>query len=108
MRAKPAPPLPRRRRGGQWTLAPDVFDIGMAWDRGNVLGRDRIWGLLPGFEVTASHNPINYNGMKIVKSASQPLDDAADFQVIKAMAGAQDWVSPARLGETRDVAGCRA
>ena len=57
-----------------------------------------------GIEVTASHNPINYNGMKIVKSASQPLDDAADFQVIKALASAQDWASPARMGETRDVA----
>jgi phosphomannomutase len=55
--------------------------------------------------VTASHNPINYNGMKIVKSGSQPLDDAADFQVIKALAGAQDWVTPTRVGETRDVAG---
>jgi phosphomannomutase len=42
--------------------------------------------------------------MKIVKSASQPLDDAADFQVIKALASAQDWASPARMGETRDVA----
>ena len=28
-----------------------------------------------GIEITASHNPINYNGMKIVKSGSQPLDD---------------------------------
>jgi phosphomannomutase len=36
-----------------------------------------------GIMVTASHNPINYNGMKIVKSGSQPLDDSADFQVIK-------------------------
>jgi phosphomannomutase len=58
-----------------------------------------------GIEVTASHNPINYNGMKIVKSGSQPLDDAADFQVIKALAASQEWVSPTRLGETRDLAG---
>ena len=28
-----------------------------------------------GIEVTASHNPINYNGLKIVKSGSQPSDD---------------------------------
>ncbi len=62
------------------------------------------FGACAGIEVTASHNPINYNGMKIVKSASQPLDDAADFQVIKALAASQDWASPARVGETRDVA----
>ena len=39
-----------------------------------------------GIEVTASHNPINYNGMKIIKSGSQPLDDIEDFQIIKALA----------------------
>ena len=39
-----------------------------------------------GIEVTASHNPIEYNGMKIVKSGSQPLDDEQDFQVIKDLA----------------------
>jgi phosphomannomutase len=81
----------------------DVLNIGMAGTE------EMYWAVTEfsacsGIEVTASHNPINYNGMKIVKSASQPLDDAADFQVIKALASAQDWASPARMGETRDVA----
>ena len=31
------------------------------------------FGADAGIEITASHNPINYNGMKIVKSGSQPL-----------------------------------
>ena len=35
-----------------------------------------------GIEVTASHNPIDYNGMKIVKSGSQPLSDK-EFSAIK-------------------------
>jgi len=35
------------------------------------LGGDE-FGACAGIEVTASHNPINYNGMKIVKSASRP------------------------------------
>ena len=39
-----------------------------------------------GIEITASHNPINYNGLKIVKSGSRPLDDKDDFQVIKTLA----------------------
>ena len=43
--------------------------------------------------------------MKIGKSASQPLDDAADFQVIKALAASQDWVRSTRVGETRDLVG---
>ena len=37
-----------------------------------------------GIEVTASHNPINYNGMKIVKSGSQPLtmDEFAGIELL--------------------------
>ena len=88
---------------GAMDAGADVLDIGMAGTE------EMYWAVTEfsacsGIEVTASHNPINYNGMKIVKSASQPLDDAADFQVIKALAIAQDWASPARMGETRDVA----
>lgn len=64
------------------------------------------FGTCAGIEVTALHSPINYNGMKIVKSYSSPLDDAGDFplddagdfQVIKALAGSQDWLSVARTG----------
>ena len=82
----------------------DVINIGMAGTE------EMYWAVTEfsscaGIEVTASHNPINYNGMKIVKSGSQPLDDSADFQVIKALAASQEWVSPTRLGETRDLAG---
>ena len=74
---------------GTMDAGADVLDIGMAGTE------EMYWAVTEfsacsGIEVTASHNPINYNGMKIVKSASQPLDDAADFQVIKALATSQD------------------
>lgn len=62
------------------------------------------FGACAGIEVTASHNPIDYNGMKIVKSGSRPLDDAEDFQPIKALAGSQDWVPAPQGGKTRDIA----
>ena len=89
---------------GAMDAGADVLDIGRAGTE------EMYWAVTEfdacaGIEVTASHNPINYNGMKIVKTASQPLDDAADFRVIKALAGSQDWASPARAGETRDVVG---
>ena len=79
----------------------DVIDIGMAGTE------EMYWAVTEfeacaGIEVTASHNPINYNGMKIVKSASQPLDDAADFQVIKALAGSQEWLIGAEIGKELD------
>ena len=56
-----------------------------------------------GVEVTASHNPINYNGMKIVKSGSRPLDDEEDFQPIKKLASSQSWQNKANTGTLRDV-----
>jgi phosphomannomutase len=81
----------------------DVINIGMAGTE-EMYWAVTEFGACAGIEVTASHNPINYNGMKIVKSGSRPLDDAGDFQLIKALAASQDWASPSRVGKTRDVA----
>jgi phosphomannomutase len=36
-----------------------------------------------GIEVTASHNPMDWNGMKMVKAGSAPLDPAADMAAIR-------------------------
>ncbi|MDE0784721.1 MAG: phosphomannomutase, partial [Planktomarina sp.] len=56
-----------------------------------------------GIEITASHNPINYNGLKIVKSGSQPLDDLEDFQAIKLLAENQTWVENPSKGTVQDI-----
>jgi phosphomannomutase len=42
--------------------------------------------------------------MKIVKSGSRPLDDADDFQVIKALAGSKAWADVKTPGNVKDVA----
>ena len=86
---------------GAMDAGADVLDIGMAGTE------EMYWAVTEfsawaGIEVTASHNPINFNGMKIVKSGSQPLDDAGDFQVIKALAGSQEWSSRAEVGKELD------
>ena len=39
-----------------------------------------------GIEVTASHNPMNYNGLKMVRRGSAPLDAASGMAAIKALA----------------------
>ena len=52
----------------------DVLDIGLS-------GTEQVYATVSAFsadagvEVTASHNPIDYNGMKIVKKGSKPLSD---------------------------------
>ena len=56
-----------------------------------------------GIEITASHNPINYNGLKIVKSGSRPLDDKDDFQAIKTLAENQTWVENLPKGSIKDL-----
>ena len=89
---------------GAMDAGADVWDIGLAGTEG-MYWAVTAFGPCAGSEVTASHNPINDNGMTIGKSASKPLDAAAEVQGIKALAASQDWVSPARVGETRGVAG---
>ena len=56
-----------------------------------------------GIEITASHNPINYNGLKIVRSDSQPLDNQEDFQAIKKLAENQTWIESISKGSIKDI-----
>jgi phosphomannomutase len=39
-----------------------------------------------GIEVTASHNPLDYNGLKLVRQGSAPLDASTGLATIKALA----------------------
>ncbi|PVH30782.1 phosphomannomutase [Pararhodobacter oceanensis] len=50
-----------------------------------------------GICVTASHNPMDYNGFKMVRAGSAPLDAATGLARIKALAEADDF-GPARTG----------
>lgn len=49
-----------------------------------------------GIEVTASHNPMDYNGMKLVRAGSAPLDTATGLAAIRALAEGPDL--PDRAG----------
>ena len=62
----------------------DVLDIGLA-------GTEEMYAAVTefdacaGVQVTASHNPIDYNGMKIVGRGSKPLNEK-EFGLIKDLA----------------------
>ena len=62
----------------------DVLEIGLS-------GTEEVYAAVTefeadfGIEITASHNPINYNGMKIVKRGSKPLSDM-EFKIIRELA----------------------
>ena len=55
------------------------------------------FGACVGIEVTASHNPIDYNGMKIVGRGSQPLSDQ-EFEAIKNLAEGCNFIQPLKKG----------
>ena len=57
-----------------------------------------------GICVTASHNPMDYNGMKMVRAGSAPLDTAMGLADIKARAERNDFQSSDVIGSTHDVA----
>ena len=79
----------------------DLIDIGLA-------GTEEMYWAVSNFSasagimVTASHNPINYNGMKIVKSGSRPLDDNEDFKAIKNLAETEKWTKTDNKGSHLD------
>ena len=80
----------------------NVFSLGLAGTE------EMYWAVTEfnactGIEITASHNPINYNGLKIVKSGSQPLDDHEDFQAIKTLAENETWVEHLSKGSIQDI-----
>ena len=57
-----------------------------------------------GIEITASHNPIDYNGLKMVRAGSAPLDAATGLSAIKALAETDDFGPAKPGGSLRDVA----
>ena len=82
----------------------DVVDIGM-------VGTEMLYfavgeyGYQGGIQVTASHNPAAYNGMKIVRRGALPVGGDSGLDRIKALAMDGKAGSPARAGEVskRDV-----
>ena len=81
---------------GALAAGTDVIDLGMT-------GTEEIYfatsylGVSGGVEITASHNPINYNGIKMVKSSSVPIS-SEDLLLIKIKAEKQDFKSVDKVG----------
>ena len=70
----------------------DVTDIGMVGTEEIYFATSHL-GVDGGVEVTASHNPINYNGMKLVREESKPVSGDTGLNDIKAMAEQQPWLT---------------
>jgi phosphomannomutase len=68
----------------------DVLDIGLS-------GTEEIYfatfhlGLDGGIEVTASHNPMDYNGMKLVREGARPISGDTGLRDVQRLAEANDF-----------------
>jgi phosphomannomutase len=82
----------------------DVIDIGM-------VGTEEVYFATShleadgGIEVTASHNPIDYNGMKPIREGSRPISSDTGLLDIKRLAEANDFapVDAAKRGGFKEV-----
>ena len=82
----------------------EVLDLGLAGTEEMYFAVSH-FGADAGICVTASHNPMDYNGMKMVRAGSAPLDAETGLSSIRALAEADDF-GPARTGgRVRDVQG---
>lgn len=68
----------------------DVLDIGMS-------GTEEIYfatfhlGVDGGIEVTASHNPMDYNGMKLVREGARPISGDSGLRDVQRLAEANEF-----------------
>ncbi|WP_413728013.1 phosphomannomutase CpsG [Sodalis sp. RH19] len=82
----------------------DVLDIGVS-------GTEEIYfatfhlGVDGGIEVTASHNPLNYNGMKLVRENSRPISGDTGLRDIQLLAEENAFASvePDRRGSYQQI-----
>ncbi|AAZ17985.1 phosphomannomutase [Psychrobacter arcticus 273-4] len=76
----------------------DVIDLGMTGTE-EVYFATSHYQALGGIEVTASHNPINYNGLKLVKEHSKPISADDGLAEIQALAESGQFTADNALGK---------
>ncbi|MGI9274936.1 MAG: phosphomannomutase CpsG [Endozoicomonas sp.] len=75
----------------------DVIDLGMT-------GTEEIYfatfhlGVDGGIQVTASHNPADYNGMKLVREDAKPISGDTGLHTIKRLAEEAEFVDSEHIG----------
>ncbi|MBW8190569.1 phosphomannomutase CpsG [Neiella marina] len=68
----------------------NIIDLGMTGTEEIYFATSHL-GIDGGVEVTASHNPIDYNGMKLVCQGSRPIGNSNGLADIKRIAGEAPW-----------------
>jgi phosphomannomutase len=82
----------------------NVTDIGMVGTEEIYFATSNL-NMDGGIEVTASHNPIDYNGLKLVREQSKPISGDTGLNDIKAIAEKNEWpnIDPDKKGSYTKV-----
>ncbi|WP_294032849.1 phosphomannomutase CpsG [uncultured Moraxella sp.] len=70
----------------------DVIDLGMTGTE-EVYFATSFYDAIGGIEVTASHNPINYNGLKMVRENSRPISADTGLGDVRALAESGEFIN---------------
>ncbi|HYK26168.1 MAG TPA: phosphomannomutase CpsG, partial [Steroidobacteraceae bacterium] len=98
-----SPQLASALKRGLTASGVDVLDIGL-WGTEGVYYATAAERLGGGIMVTASHNPPDYNGMKLVRAESRPISGDTGLQEMRAMIEAGRLPGPAaRPGTERPL-----
>ncbi|MFO4737423.1 phosphomannomutase CpsG [Vibrio cholerae] len=90
-------------------LANGLMDAGVNVIDLGVTGTEEIYfatfhlGVDGGIEVTASHNPMDYNGMKLVREGSKPISGDTGLREIQALAEKNEFVDVEVKGNYKKV-----
>lgn len=76
----------------------DVIDLGMSGTE-EVYFATSFYHAIGGIEITASHNPINYNGLKMVRENSKPISADTGLTDIRKIAEQGSFITPAVRGK---------
>ena len=91
-------PLKQALANGLMDGGTDVIDIGMT-------GTEEVYfaafhlDVDGGIEVTASHNPMDYNGMKLVRRGARPISGDTGLKAIQALVEANPFAPVAQRGK---------
>ncbi|MDC0111100.1 phosphomannomutase CpsG [Emcibacteraceae bacterium] len=75
----------------------DVIDIGLTGSE-EIYFATKYLGIDGGVEITASHNPMDYNGMKLVRSEARPISSDTGLLDIKRIAEKNNFAKVSKRG----------
>lgn len=78
----------------------DVLDLGMTGTEEVYFGAFHL-DVQGGIEITASHNPMDYNGMKLVRENARPIGADSGLNEIQALAETENFTQVERQGSTQ-------